>query len=247
MRCFGLEPNRHRCQRQAITSGSYCAEHERALMPWLLEMTNTPDVTGHSGFISVLLRPRHTSSGRIVPDGAKYAVPPSLKNSPTLKVIDHLTNNPSANMRWCAAFVLRKRRDITSIEQLWNSIKNDPAPLVRQQVAVALGKIGTPAVLGPLLEALTHDLDPGVRQASAIAIGNLGYSIAKVDLVNRLANEHVVLVRWDLILALGQIGDTSVESFLTGLAGSERAPALREACLYAIRQIKHREVKEPIK
>jgi HEAT repeat protein len=66
--------------------------------------------------------------------------------------------------------VLRKRRDREALEPLWQVMHDDPSGLVRQQAAVALGKIGTAGVMGPLIEGLVHDSDAGVRQACAVGL-----------------------------------------------------------------------------
>ncbi len=234
-RCLGLTEERRRCPAQAVDGKSYCERHSRemALPSDPFDARRNGSGTVDHLFKRLLLQP----SRRVVPDGAKFPVPSSIKNSPTPVLIDQLLRSPNATTRWLCAFTLRKRRELTAIEPLWEVLQHDPAALVRQQAAVALGKIGSSAVLGPLIEGLWHDRDAAVRQACAIAIGNLGYAAAASDLANVLGREHAVFVRWDCILALGQIGDRAVENLLRELSDTERAPIVRSACRDALEEI----------
>jgi len=231
MQCRGLTPNRKRCAAQAIDETCFCAEHQ--LPAQIAERRAEPESRG--GLIGKLL-PRPPRGG--VPDDAKHKVAGSLKNKSTEQVCHELLRNESVDVRWNAAFALRRRRDSSAIESLWQALRDDPVGMVRQQSAVALGKIGTLAVLGPLIEALWHDRDAGVRQACAIALGNLGYQIASKDLAEVLGRDIAVFVRWDCALALGQIGDHTVEGLLNELAASDVSPVVRKACQEAVEEIR---------
>lgn len=236
MRCLGLTAERHRCEQGTVQASEYCADHQP-------EGTPTPmaRVASGTGWLERLAAHFHGPNGvPQVADPAHFPIPASLQESATPVVIDHLLNHPDSTMRWCAAFVLRKRRDPIALEPLWHALLHDPSRLTRQQAAVALGKIGTVAVLGPLVEALFHDLDPGVRQASAVALGNLGYPAAAKDVVSALERESDYWVRWDLVLALGQLGDSSHEPLLLKLEAEEQSPYIRTACQEALTAIRRR-------
>ncbi len=238
MRCLGLTSDKHRCAAEAISTARYCQQHDR-------EMTQVAKPTDElsdrgSRATSFIDKFRGSPSRRLVPDAAKFDLPPWLAKSNTGTVIDHLLHHPSSLTRWHAALVLRKRRDPRSIDALWQTLKQDSVVLVRQQAAVALGKIGTAAVLAPLTEALWHDPDAVVRQASAIALGNLGYRVASDDLVSVLDREQSAFVRWDCIVALGQVGDHAAEPLLSQIESGDRIEWLRRACADAIAQIRQR-------
>ncbi len=237
MRCFGLTGERRRCAAQAASETNYC-DHHRG--PFAEAHRRQQSARGGSGRRLVqLLRPG--PAPYVVPDDCKFSIPSWLRKSGTDAVVDHLLHNTNMLTRWLAAYTLRKRRDPLTIEPLWQVLQLDPASLVRQQAAVALGKIGTNAVQGPLIEALWHDMDAGVRQACAIALGNLGFPLATQHLVAALRREPAVFVRWDCALALGQVGDREIESLLAELATKEPSPVVRRACNQAIDEIRNRE------
>jgi HEAT repeat protein len=124
---------------------------------------------------------------------------------------------------------------------LWSILQNDATRYVRQQCAVALGKIGTPLVFAPLVEALNHDRDQGVRQACAIALGNLGLPPAVQEIARVLEVEENIFVKWDCIVALGQLGDTRVEKLLIHLQAEEIAQVIRDACHDSLSEIRQRD------
>jgi HEAT repeat protein len=230
MQCLGLTVDRKRCPALAINETGYCAEHQPTEPD-----VRSAEMLAREGWLDKLMaRPAPPR----IPDDVRHRVAGSLKNKPTAQVCEVLLHHPSVDMRWDAAFALRKRRDPAAIEALWQALHNDPVGLVRQQAAVALGKIGTRAVLGPLIEALWHDRDAGVRQACAIALGNLGYAIASQDLVKVLGRDIATFVRWDCALALGQLGDRTVEGLLNELAQNDPSPVVRNACKEALEAIK---------
>lgn len=240
MRCYALTHERRRCPAEAENPGLYCAPHAAQMQEGLPQDDPFPPGNGKDPRGSWVKRLRGQSDRGQVPDQARFGVPSYLSSSPTPKVIHYLRQDPNPNVRWMAAFTLRKRRETAAIEPLWQALHHETARLVRQQSAVALGKIGTPAALGPLLEALWHDPDPGVRQACAVAIGNLGIAHAAGDLVHILGREENEFVRWDCILALGRLGDRTTAPLLRQLASSERAHAVRQACLEALADIERR-------
>lgn len=237
MRCYGLTADRHRCSSQAQDATNFCAEHQPMAQT---EQPAAPAPETRSGIARLLKRLQPAPARNVVPDDANFAVPRWLNTSPTPQVIEHALNDPSCMIRWCAAFVLRKRREPSAIEPLWRVLQNDPVSFVRQQAAVALGKIGTTAALAPLIEALWHDRDAGVRQACAIALGNLGYAIATKDLADGLGRDHAVFVRWDCALALGQVGDLTVERLLEERAEQDQSEVVRRACRESLDEIRKR-------
>ncbi len=235
MRCLGLTEERRRCPAEAEDGSGYCVAHRGSRNG---AFASAP--AAGSGLAGWLARRGGAAPHPELKDEARYDVPSWLRSSPTPTVIHHLLHDASLLVRWSAAFTLRKRRDPSAVDPLWQALQRDRSGLVRQQAAVALGKLGHPAVLGPLVEALWHDPDPGVRQACAVALGNLGYRDAAGDLAAALSRERAAFVRWDCVLALGQIGDRSVEPLLSRLAQSEPAEAVRNASRTALADIRRR-------
>lgn len=231
MRCFALTADKRRCANDTPDASSYCAVHENNVGH---EPMTAPNRIG-----GILARVRGALNPPIY-DGGKYEVPKWLNDAPTAQVIEHLRTHPDSMTRWMAAFVLRKRRASEAIEPLWNVLQNDGTRYVRQQCAVALGKIGTPLVFAPLVEALNHDRDQGVRQACAIALGNLGMPPAAEEIARVLEGEENIFVKWDCIVALGQLGDTRVEKLLIRLQAEEIAQVIRDACYDSLSEIRQR-------
>ncbi len=238
MQCLGLTTDYHRCPRQAADEQGYCGDHRREELVLRGERVIENDRNPLVGITNRLFR---RSIVPRVPDEVRYHVPKALESSPTPIVVERLLQDPDSTIRWCAAFVLRRRRDPVAIEPLWHVLLHDSSRLTRQQAAVALGKIGVPSVLAPLLECLWHDADPGVRQAAAIAIGNLGYVSAARDIGHALEREQNSVVRWDLILALGQLGDRSAEPLIREIERAERADFIQTACRQALENIRRRQ------
>ncbi len=236
MQCCGLDDERRRCAAPAVAAQDYCAQHQHlaALQPLASARVAEQRLTG------LIRKLRAQPAQRVVPDGARFAVPSFLARSSTAGVIDHLHHHPSSMIRWAAAFVLRKRRASGAIDPLWHTLRIEPVGFVRQQAAVALGKIGAPTTLSPLIETLWHDRDASVRQACAVALGNLGYSLAARDLARVLDRECAAFVRWDCILALGQVGDATHTPLLAALAEREPSSIVRNACHDALAEIRRR-------
>jgi HEAT repeat protein len=233
MQCRALDQQKLRCRNDAATS-DYCPAH-REEMERLIGKPNPVPASRWRALLGKL-----AASSTVVPDGGKYDVPKWLNNLPTPQVIQHLQTHSDSMVRWMAAFVLRKRRAPDALDGLWHTRQNDPIRFVRQQTAVALGKLDTPAVYAPLVEGLHHDPDPGVREACAIALGNLGNPAAADEIMHALAREDNVFVRWDCIVALGQLGDARVEKLLMQLQAEEIAQVTRDACRDALAEIRKR-------
>lgn len=232
MQCRALDENKFRCSNDAAAS-DYCDAHRDA-MELLIGKHAAAPASRWRGMLAKFSPPR------AVPDGGKYDVPKWLNNLPSPQVMEHLQTHSDSMVRWMAAFVLRKRRAADALDALWRARQKDPIRFVRQQAAVALGKLDTPAVYAPLVEGLHHDRDPGVREACAIALGNLGNPAAVDEIVRALEREENVFVRWDCIVALGQLGDARVEKLLTRLEAEEIAQVIRDACRDALAEIRQR-------
>lgn len=236
MRCWGLTNDRHRCTAESVGPTVFCMAHQGIAAEADVPMeTLAKDRRG----IAALVARFRVNARTQVPDDARFEIPTSLKKSTTPQVIDHLLNSSSVTVRWYSALALRKRRERSAIEPLWQALQGDQSSFVRQQCGVALGKIGTRVVLGPLIEALWHDPDAGVRQACAIALGNLGFGVVAGDLARLLEREQAVFVRWDCVLALGQVGDRSFEPFLSELSIKDKSLVVRNACREALENIRH--------
>lgn len=233
VRCQGLTNDRRRCADLAIEGMRYCELH-KLHNSQILQHSEDFAPRGFvvvSGILRSIARRRH-------PDPVSFDVPNWLKRCSTELVIAHLLRHPDASVRWCAAFVLRKRREPIAIEPLWEAMHSEHSSIVRQQAAVALGKIGSRFVMAPLIEGLVHDRDAGVRQACAIALGNLGYRDAAGELVLALHAEEAAFVRWDCVLSLGRLGGKEFASFLTGCANNDRAEAVRRACVQVLEEMR---------
>lgn len=233
MQCYALTPEKRRCANDAQDVSKFCHAHAGAETGSWNENPNGKRMGG------ILAQVRRAFNSPIY-DGGKYEVPKALNDAPTPKVIEHLRGHPDSMMRWMAAFVLRKRRSADATEALWDVLKTDETRFVRQQCAVALGKIGTPLVYAPLIEALNHDRDQGVRQACAIALGNLGVPGTMEEIARVLEREENIFVKWDCIVALGQLGDTRVEKLLLRLQAEEIAQVIRDACRESLAEIRQR-------
>lgn len=233
MQCYALTPEKRRCANDARDASNYCAAHEN-------ENARAFKTSSPNRLNAIFARVRDVLTPAIY-DGGKYEVPNWLKDAPTSQVIEHLRTDPDSMARWMAAFVLRKRRAAEAIEPLWHALQNEHTRFVRQQCAVALGKIGTPLVVAPLVEALHHDRDQGVRQACAIALGNLGLPRAVEEIARVLEGEENFFVKWECIIALGQLGDTRVEKLLVRLQAEEIAQVTRDACHDSLTEIRHRD------
>jgi HEAT repeat protein len=240
MRCRGLTSDRHRCTAESDRTTEYCEAHQ--FIAAANDRRNEPLLPSRSG-IAGLVQKFRASANSPVPDDVRFDIPTFLKKSATPQVISYLLTSPDVMVRWYSAFALRRRRDRSALEPLWQALQGDLSSLVRQQCAVALGKIGTSAVLGALTEALWHDPDPGVRQACAIALGNLGCGVAAGDLAGLLEREQSVFVRWDVVLALGQVGDRVVEPILTELSETDKSQVVRSACCEALDDIHRRSLR----
>lgn len=235
--CSALDAERRRCANPAAAASPYCDAHRDEMVR--ITGKNANGVNG-KGLNGMFARMRGALAPSI-PDGGKYDVPGWLKDAPIAQVIEQLQTSPDSMVRWMAAYVLRKRRAAEAIPALWDVLEHDTTRYVRQQSAVALGKIGTPLVFAPLVEALNHDRDQGVRQACAIALGNLGYAAGVEELVRILEREDNIFVKWDCIVALGQLADKRVEKLLQRLQAEEIAQVVRDACRDSLAEIKQRD------
>ncbi|MBI4674367.1 MAG: HEAT repeat domain-containing protein [Chloroflexi bacterium] len=230
-----MTSERKRCTAESSNGGEYCTAHRDEMERLIGKRADAAPSRWRSWWARIV------SPGVGIPDGAKYDVPGWLKDAPTPQVIQHLQTHSDSMARWMSAFVLRKRRAAEAFDALWRTRQTDGIRFVRQQSAVALGKIGVPAVYAPLVEGLHHDPDPGVREACVIALGNLGNPTAVDEIVRALEREENVFARWDCIVALGQLADQRVEKLLRRLEAEEIAQVLREACRDALAEIRQRE------
>lgn len=227
MQCHALDENKYRCKNDAAST--YCDAHRA----WESDFASVNPPRG-------IFKRARAAFKTPTPDGGKYDVPGWLNHAPTPQVIAHLQNHSDSMVRWMSAFVLRKRRAVEAVDALWRTRQSDPIRFVRQQAAVALGKIGAPMVYAPLVEGMIHDRDPGVREACVIALGNLGNPAAVAEITRALEYEENVFVRWDCVVALGQLGDRRVEKLLVRLQAEEIAQVIRDACTDSLSEIRQR-------
>lgn len=234
MQCHALTPIKRRCPDAACAGTRYCALHAN-------ENTRAAESSTASGRLGGLLGRVRSVFNTPIYDGGKFDPPKWLNDAATPQVIVQLQTHSDSMVRWSAAYILRKRRAVDAIEPLWSVLQHDDTRFVRQQCAVALGKIGTSLVVAPLVEALNHDRDQGVRQACAIALGNLGLPYSDEEIARVLEREENVYVKWDCIVALGQLGDRRVEKLLVRLQAEEIAQVVRDACRDSLKEIQQRE------
>ena len=236
IQCMGLNDERQRCNANAVNATQFCGQHQPSES--FEKRIQMPKASRNRNMLGFLRPPTNPD---LIPDDAKFSLPSKLQKGKIDFVISELLHNPSPMLRWSAALALRKRRDPTTIEPLWQRLNNDPVSFVRQQSAVALGKIGTVLVIAPLVQALWHDIDAGVRQACAVSLGNLGYISAVPHIIEKLEHENAGFVRWDCIIAIGQLGNAKHIPLLEQLAKTEKAESIQRACLESIRTIRGRE------
>ncbi|MSP12476.1 MAG: HEAT repeat domain-containing protein [Chloroflexi bacterium] len=232
--CFGLRADRRRCNNEHLANSLYCADH--AHLDTISKEENGSGGNGKKPGILKFLGKRRTPPR----DDVNYALPDEFRQASTAQLIERLETDPEDMNRWHCALVLRMRRDPAAVEPLWQALNKDVSRWVRQQCAVALGKIGTFESIPSLVEASWHDPDPGVRQASVISLGNLGFDEAADHLMGPLKQDRNAFVRWDSAQALGNIGTSNAVGPLSEVQETDISPQVKKAAEEALRQLKRR-------
>ncbi|MEM6755300.1 MAG: HEAT repeat domain-containing protein, partial [Cyanobacteria bacterium P01_C01_bin.38] len=114
---------------------------------------------------------------------------------------------------------------------------NDSNSGVRENAALALGKIGNPIAVEPLITAL-NDSNSGVRENTTLALGKIGNPIAVRTLTYALGRSNS-LKRWHVVEALGEIGNAiAVEVLILALIKHPDSD-VRENAARALGEIKN--------
>lgn len=185
------------------------------------------------------------------------------------QLLDDIRNGDSAK-RWRAAFELSTllsegnaspdtvtERFCAAMVSTFEYAKHDPDPLVRQYLALAMGRSGRPEYAAPLLQALEDDpnanlpyivhglgllADPSaspaiqsfaqhrdvkVRLQAVIALGNLADESSKEALMHAL-DDPESNVRWDAAVALAKMGDPAGKRVLLQLLDRGYLSAFKE-------------------
>jgi len=106
-------------------------------------------------------------------------------------------------------------------------------PEIRQQIARALGEIGSAEAVGPLIQAL-RDEDESVRAAAANALGRIGDARAVEPLIQALRDSNW-RVRAAAAKALGRIGDVRAVEPLVQALGDENESVRMAAVKAAVK------------
>ncbi len=105
--------------------------------------------------------------------------------------------DPDAARRWEAVFSLKEIGNPEVVKALVPLLDEDVEPVrsVRQEVTLALGRIGGEGVAPALLKALREDESSEVRWRAALALSSLGDPSSVVGLEQALATEENPVVR----------------------------------------------------
>ncbi len=123
-----------------------------------------------------------------------------------------------ASVRARAARILGENREPQAIGALATVLMDDPDMQVRQQAALALGRIGA---VEPLVDAL-HSPDLKVRQLITQALGAIGDPRAAKPLIVALRDSHAE-VRSQAAFALTKLGAAAVEPLILALRHTDPA------------------------
>lgn len=120
--------------------------------------------------------------------------------------------DPDAGVRARAARILGENREPQAIGALTSLLMDDPDMRVRQQAALALGRIGA---VEPLVDGLQAP-DMQVRLLITQALGSLGDPRAVKPLIVALRDTHAE-VRSQAAFALAKMGEAALEPLLLTL------------------------------
>lgn len=138
-----------------------------------------------------------TSQGQLGAEGPTSAVP-SVEAPPSLaRVHDRLkklAGSSDATLRAAAARVAGLSPGAVPVSVLVGLV-DDPAPRVREQAAVALGRLGGDEAEAPLVHALV-DADPAVQERAAeglLSLATPSATVRLIDFVSRAADRGAAL------------------------------------------------------
>lgn len=128
-------------------------------------------------------------------------------------------DDPLPVVRTAAAKELGKRKAKEALPKLFILLEKDESPLVRDNVAFALGEIGDNSAVPYLIRAL-KDPDEWVRKSAAKALSFLDAKKAGEDLIS-LLNDPSPAVRKSAARTLGILGVTQAIPYLEKLLSDE--------------------------
>ena len=115
--------------------------------------------------------------------------------------------------------------------QTWGELKSIPS-LVRNEVAITLGKIKGDEVVQPLIKALKDDGRAAVRKSAAWALGEIMGDAVVDPLIRALKKDKRGIVRQEAAVALGKIkGDKVVAPLLTALKKDKFETTRKQAAI----------------
>lgn len=150
---------------------------------------------------------------------AALGAPPA----PVRDLVEQLTDDPEPGVREVVTWAL-SRHGSSAVEPLLKRL-DDPDPVVRGDVARALGKVGDPLAV-PALVARLGDPEAAVRSAAVRALGSIGRLEAAAPLAALLADPDP-LVRANSVDSLVALGPDAVAAVIGALR--DAGPGAREA------------------
>lgn len=124
-----------------------------------------------------------------------------------------IRNDPDADVRRQAAWVLGEIADPRAVEALITALRSDLRGRVRGSAAQALGEVADSRAVDPLIVALT-DLTVLVRSSAAYSLGKLADLRAVEPLITALRSDPDALVRLRAAGALGRINTPEARAAL---------------------------------
>ena len=148
-----------------------------------------------------------------------------------LDVLITALDDPNPYMRQRAAESLGYRPQLESANALIARLeKNDPVARVRQEIYVALGKIGKDIALNSVKDCLDKEMNISVRAQCAAALGNIKSPISEQLALESLDDENI-LVRTQAIVSLGNFSTATVVKTLSELTKDENSKIKNNALL----------------
>jgi HEAT repeat protein len=148
-----------------------------------------------------------------------------------LDVLVTALDDPNPNMRQRAAESLGYRPQLEAANALLARLKkNEPVARVRQEIYVALGKIGENIALSSIKDCLNKEKVISVRAQCAAALGNITSPISEQLALQSLDDENN-LVRTQATVSLGNFSTANVVTTLTELTKDENFAIKNNALL----------------
>jgi HEAT repeat protein len=148
-----------------------------------------------------------------------------------LDVLVRALDDPNPSMRQRAAESLGYRPQIEATNALLARLKkNEPVARVKQEIYIALGKIGEDVALNSIKDCLDIERDIAIRAQCAAALGNIKSPVSEQLALESLDDESN-LVRVQAIASLGNFPTAIVIKSLTELTKDENSTIKNNALL----------------